>query len=117
MYAMIRSLTLAAALVLCAASPAAAATLHGKITQVDVKARTFSVASGKSVTQLTLASDVQIMKTGSTSSTSELAKGEEVTVDYKLEHGKQVASRVDIQPDAAFRTTPAAPSKPAPPHH
>lgn len=117
MYAMTRSLTLAAALVLGAALPAAAATLHGKITQVDAKARTFSVTSGQSVTQFTLASDVKVLKTGSVSSTSELAKGEEVTVDYALDHGKQVASRVDIQPDAAFRTTPAAPKKPAPPHH
>src|SRR5262245_24259946 len=116
MYPNARTAALVARLALSAAAPAAAATLRGKITQVDLKAKTFTVENGKKSTRFTLAEDVKVMNDGTASDVAELAKGERVKVDYTVDHDKQLASRVDIQPDATRKKAPAPGKSPAPGH-
>ena len=95
---------LTASLVVLNAGVAAAATLHGKLSQIDAKAKTFAVGEGKSEQSFTLAPAAKVMDGSKTLALESLKTGESVEVTYDMEEGKRVATRVERE-----RASKAAP--------
>ena len=79
----------------------------GKIDAIDAPARTLTVKSEKSSMTFSVAPDAKIIgRDGRDISLAELAVGNEVTVDYKEEHGLPVAHTITVK---APKTPPPLP--------
>src|SRR5262245_38440404 len=104
---MIRTAVWAAALVLVGGALASADTRSGNIERVDATAKTFVLKVAKKVETFSLAPDAKVMRGGTAIGLADVKPSEHAKVEFKRDHGKRVASRLEIGSDSA--QAPAAP--------
>lgn len=100
-------------------SPAAPATpvagsLEGKVTKVDLPAGTVQVATGLFGLlgrTLSVTGETQVQVEGRQGTLADLAEGAEVKASYEMREGKNIATRIELMPQAAAPAKTPAPQK------
>lgn len=101
MVRILRAMVLSSVVLLAAAAVASAATLSGKITRVDAKAKTIVVNDGWSDVTFSVPSDAAVMQGARPKELVDLHPGNQVKVEYSIHAGRHVASHVDLSTRSA----------------
>ena len=112
----IKRIALCGALALMGGSVAAADTTSGKVSDVNVSAKTFTVTNAQGKSSFSLAKDAKVMLGETASTFDELKPSERVKVDWSYDGSKRVASRIEVKPKAAKAKRAAAPTAKSPAH-
>jgi hypothetical protein len=100
-------------------SPAAPATpvassLEGKVTKVDLPSGTVQVSTGLFGLfgrTLSVTGETQVQVEGRQGTLAHLSEGAEVKASYEMREGKNIATRIELMPQAAAPAKTPAPQK------
>lgn len=100
-------------------SPAAparpvASSLDGKVTKVDLTAGTVQVSTGLFGLfgrTLSVTGETQVQVEGRQGTLADLSEGAEVKASYEMREGKNIATRIELMPQAAAPAKIPAPQK------
>ena len=98
------------------AAPAApvAASLEGKVTKVDLPSGTVQVSTGLFGLfgrTLSVTGETQVQVEGRQGTLADLSEGAQVKASYEMREGKNIATRIELMPQAAAPAKTPAPQK------
>lgn len=91
-----------------------AASLEGKVTKVDLPSGTVQVSTGLFGLlgrTLSVTGETQVQVEGRQGTLADLSEGAQVKASYEMREGKNIATRIELMPQAAAPAKTPAPQK------